>query len=111
MPWIAQRGRTIQEVQLGFESRAHLRLLPTVTAAMLGGNAEVALTAVGNHPRLRSRRQRFVLYRQRQEYPDPCLLAKPEIKRMEDLKSKKSAITASAATPLLHRSSPAASWN
>jgi NitT/TauT family transport system substrate-binding protein len=99
MPWIAKEAGLFKKYNLDFDL-VHIASSPTVTAAMLGGNAEVALT--GGEGIIRAYVQGatdFVFIGSVKNSLTHSLLAKPEIKRMEDLKGKKIGINRIGSNP------------
>ena len=99
MPWIAKEAGLFRKYNLDFDL-VHIASSPTVTAAMLGGNAEVALT--GGEGIIRAYVQGaadFVFIGSVKNILTHSLLAKPEIKRMEDLKGKKIGINRIGSNP------------
>ncbi len=99
MPWIAQEAGLFKKYNLDFQL-VHIPSSPTVTAAMLGGNAEVALT--GGEGIIRAYVQGatdFVFIGSVKNVLTHSILAKPEIKRPEDLKGKKIGINRIGSNP------------
>lgn len=99
MPWIAQEAGLYKKYDLDFQL-VHIPSSPTVTAAMLGGNAEVALT--GGEGIIRAYVQgatEFVFIGSVKNILTHSILAKPEIKRLEDLKGKKIGINRIGSNP------------
>ena len=99
MPWIAKEAGLFKKYNLDFDL-VHIASSPTVTAAMLGGNAEVALT--GGEGIIRAYVQGtadFVFIGGVKNILAHSLLAKPEIKRMEDLKGKRIGINRIGSNP------------
>jgi ABC-type nitrate/sulfonate/bicarbonate transport system substrate-binding protein len=99
MPWIAKEAGLFKKYSLDFDL-VHIASSPTVTAAMLGGNAEVALT--GGEGIIRAYVQGatdFVFIGSVKNLLTHSLLAKPEIKKIEDLKGKKIGINRIGSNP------------
>ena len=99
MPWIAKEAGLFRKYGLDFDL-VHIASSPTVTAAMLGGNAEVALT--GGEGIIRAYVQGatdFVFIGSVKNLLTHSLLAKPEIKKIEDLKRKKIGINRIGSNP------------
>src|SRR4030095_13636855 len=99
MPWIAKEAGLFKKYNLDFDP-GHSASSPPVTAGMLGGNAEVALT--GGEGIIRAYVQGaadFVFIGSVKNILTHSLLAKPEIKRMEDLKGKKIGINRIGSNP------------
>ncbi len=92
MPWIAQEAGLFKKYDLDFRL-VFIPSSPVATAATLNGDAEVALTgAIGN---VRAYVQGFtdlVFIGGVKNIMTHSILAKPEIKRPEDLKGKKIAV-------------------
>ena len=99
MPWIAKEAGLFKKYNLDFEL-VHIASSPTVTAAMLGGNAEVALT--GGEGIIRAYvtgATDFVFIGSVKNVLTHSILAKPEIKRLEDLKGRKIGINRIGSNP------------
>jgi ABC-type nitrate/sulfonate/bicarbonate transport system substrate-binding protein len=89
MPWIAQEAGLFKKYDLDF----HLVFIsssPIATAATLGGDAEVQVTgAIGNVRAYVQGSTDLVFIGGIKNFMTHNILAKPEIRRPEDLKSKK----------------------
>ncbi len=99
MPWIAIEAGLFKKYALDFQL-VHIPSSPTVTAAMLGGDAEVALT--GGEGILRAYVQGatdFVFIGSVKNVLTHSILAKPEIKTPEDLRGKKIGINRIGSNP------------
>lgn len=98
MPWIAQEAGLFKKYDLDF-LLVFIPSSPVATAATLNGDAEIGVTgAVGN---VRAYVQGFtdlVFIGGMKNILTHSVLGKPDIKRPEDLKGKKSASGGSAAT-------------
>jgi len=92
MPWIAQEAGLFRKYDLDFRL-VFISSSPVATAATLNGDAEIALTgAIGN---VRAYVQGFtdlVFVGGVKNFLTHSIVAKPEIKRPEDLKGKKIAV-------------------
>jgi ABC-type nitrate/sulfonate/bicarbonate transport system substrate-binding protein len=88
MPWIAQEAGLFKKYDLDF----HLVFIsssPVATAAMLGGDAEVQVTgAIGNVRAYVQGSKDLVFIGGIKNFLTHNILAKPEIRRPEDLKGK-----------------------
>ena len=98
MPWIAEEIGTFRKYNLEFPL-VYIGTSPLATAAMLGGEAQLlidggvglARTAVGGNYDL-------VFIAGIKNHLTQSILAKPEIKRLEDLRGKKIGVTRIGAT-------------
>jgi len=101
MPWIAQEAGLFKKYDLDFRL-VFIPSSPVATAATLNGDAEIGVTgAVGN---VRAFVQGFtdlVFIAGMKNILTHSVLGKPEIKRPEDLKGKRSVSAASAATRII----------
>ena len=89
VPWIAREAGLLQKYNLDFQL-VFIASSPAVTAAMLGGDAEIALT--GGEGNIRAYVQGatdFVFIGAVKNVLTHSILARQEIKRPEDLKGKK----------------------
>ncbi len=89
MPWIAREAGLFKKHDLDFQL-VFIASSPAVTAARLGGDAEIALT--GGEGNIRAYVQGatdFVFIGAVKNILTHSILARPEIKRPEDLKGKK----------------------
>jgi ABC-type nitrate/sulfonate/bicarbonate transport system substrate-binding protein len=104
MPWIATEAGLFKKYDLDFRL-VFIPSSPVATAATLNGDAEIGVTgAVGN---VRAFVQGFtdlVFIGGIKNFLTHSILGKPEIKRPEDLRGKKSAWGDSAATRITSRS-------
>lgn len=99
MPWIAQEAGLFKKYNLDFQL-VFIASSPSVTAAMLGGDAEIALT--GGEGNIRAYVQGatdFVFIGAVKNVLTHSILGKPEIKRPEDLKGKKIGINRIGSNP------------
>ncbi len=99
MPWIAQEAGLFRKYNLDF-NLVYIASSPAVTAAMLGGDAEIALT--GGEGMIRAFVQGatdFVFIGGVKNILTHSILAKPEIKKPEDLKGKKIGINRIGSNP------------
>ena len=99
MPWIAQETGLLQKYNLDFRL-VFIASSPSVTAAMLGGDAEIALT--GGEGNLRAYVQGatdFVFIGAVKIILTHSILARPEVKKPEDLKGKKIGINRIGSNP------------
>ncbi len=99
MPWIAQEAGLFKKHNLDFRL-VYIASSPSVTAAMLGGDAELALT--GGEGMIRAFVQGatdFVFIGAVKNVLTHSILAKPEIKRPEDLKGKKVGVNRIGSNP------------
>jgi hypothetical protein len=92
MPWIAKEAGLFKKYSLDFDL-VHIASSPTVTAAMLGGNAEVALT--GGEGIIRAYGPQFRPYRQLKNL---LTIACWPAESKDGTPAQKSASTASAVT-------------
>ena len=98
MPWIAQETGIFRKYNLEFPL-VYIGTSPLATAAMLGGEAQILLdggvglvrTAVGGNNDL-------VFIAGIKNHLTQSILAKPEVKRLEDLRGKKIGVTRIGAT-------------
>ena len=89
MPWIAEEVGLFRKYDLDFQL-VYISSAPLVTAAILGGDAQVAIS--GGEPIIRAHAQGatdLVFVASAKNTLTHSILAKPEIKRPEDLKGKK----------------------
>ena len=104
MPWIAQEAGLFKKYDLDFRL-VFIQSSPVATAATLNGDAEIQVTgAIGN---VRAYVQGFtdlVFIGGVKNILTHSVLGKPEMKRPEDLRGKKSASGASAATRIISSS-------
>jgi len=99
MPWIAREAGLFKKYNLDFQL-VHIPSSPTVTAAMLGGDAEVALT--GGEGIIRAYVQGatdFLFIGSVKNVLTHSILARPEIKKPEDLRGKKIGINRIGSNP------------
>ncbi len=99
MPWIAEEAGLFKKHGLDFRL-VFIASSPAVTAAMLGGDAEIALT--GGEGMIRAYVQGatdFVFIGAVKNVLTHSILAKPEIKKPEDLKGKKIGINRIGSNP------------
>jgi len=99
MPWVAQEAGLFRKYNLDFQL-VFIASSPAVTAAMLGGDAEIALT--GGEGMIRAYVQGatdFVFIGAVKNVLTHSILAKPEIRRPEDLKGKKIGINRIGSNP------------
>jgi len=99
MPWIAQEAGLFKKYNLDFQL-VFIASSPAVTAAMLGGDAEIALT--GGEGNIRAYVQGatdFVFIGAVKNILTHSILAGPNIKRPEDLKGKKIGINRIGSNP------------
>ena len=99
MPWIAEEAGLFKKYNLDFQL-VFIASSPAVTAAMLGGDAEIALT--GGEGNIRAYVQGatdFVFIGAVKNVLTHSIVAKPEIKRPEDLKGKKIGINRVGSNP------------
>jgi len=99
MPWIAQETGLFKKYNLDFQL-VFIASSPSVTAAMLGGDAEIGLT--GGEGNIRAYVQGatdFVFIGAVKNVLTHSILAGPEIKRPEDLKGKKIGINRIGSNP------------
>ena len=98
MPWIAEEIGIFRKYNLEFPL-VYIGTSPLATAAMLGGEAQVMIdggvglvrTVIGGNPDL-------VFIAGIKNHLTQSILAKPEIKRLEDLRGKKIGVTRIGAT-------------
>ena len=89
MPWMAQEAGLFQKYNLDFHL-VYIASSGVVTAAMLGGDADMSLTGgVGNVRAYVQGATDIVFIAGVKNVMTQSLVAKPEIKRPEDLKGKK----------------------
>jgi len=89
MPWIADEAGLYRKYDLDFQL-VYISSAPLVTAALLGGDAQVAIS--GGEAIIRAHAQGatdLVFIASAKNTLTHSILAKPEIKRPEDLKGKK----------------------
>src|SRR5712692_5223626 len=99
MPWIAQEAGLFKKYNLDFQL-VFIASSPSVTAAMLGGDAEIGLT--GGEGNIRAYVQGatdFVFIGAVKNVLTHSILAGPAIKRPEDLKGKKIGINRIGSNP------------
>jgi len=99
LPWIAQESGLFKKYNLDFQL-VFIASSPSVTAAMLGGDAEIGLT--GGEGNIRAYVQGatdFVFIGAVKNVLTHSILAGPEIKRPEDLKGKKIGINRIGSNP------------
>ncbi len=99
MPWIAQEAGLFRKYNLDFRL-VYIASSPAVTAAMLGGDAEIALT--GGEGMIRAYVQgatNFVFIGGVKNVLTHSILAGPDIKKPEDLKGKKIGINRIGSNP------------
>lgn len=99
MPWIAQEAGLFKKYNLDFQL-VYIASSPSVTAAMLGGDAEIALT--GGEGMIRAYVQGatdFVFIGGVKNVLTHSILAKPDIKKPEDLKGRKIGINRIGSNP------------
>jgi len=99
VPWIAREAGLLQKYNLDFQL-VFIASSPAVTAAMLGGDAEIALT--GGEGNIRAYVQGatdFVFIGAVKNVLTHSILAGPDIKRPEDLKGKKIGINRIGSNP------------
>jgi ABC-type nitrate/sulfonate/bicarbonate transport system substrate-binding protein len=93
MPWIAEEAGLFRKYDLDFQL-VYISSAPLVTAAILGGDGEVAIS--GGEAIIRAFAQGatdLVFVGSAKNTLTHSILAKPEIKRPEDLKDKKIGLT------------------
>jgi NitT/TauT family transport system substrate-binding protein len=93
MPWIAEEAGLFRKYDLDFQL-VYISSAPLVTAAILGGDGEVAIS--GGEAIIRAFAQGatdLVFVGSAKNTLTHSILAKPEIKRPEDLKGKKIGLT------------------
>jgi ABC-type nitrate/sulfonate/bicarbonate transport system substrate-binding protein len=93
MPWIAQEAGLFRKYDLDFQL-VYISSASIVTAALLGGDAQVAVS--GGEAIVRTRAQGendLVFIASAKNTLTHSILGKPEIKRPEDLKGKKLGLT------------------
>ena len=89
MPWIAEEAGLYRKYDLDFQL-VYISSAPLVTAALLGGDAQVAIS--GGEPIIRAHAQGatdLVFIASAKNTLTHSILAQPEIKRPEELKGKK----------------------
>ncbi len=99
IPWIAQEAGLFKKYNLDFQL-VYIASSPAVTAAMLGGDAELALT--GGEGMIRAFVQGatdFVFIGGIKNVLTHSILAKPEVKKPEDLKGKKVGVNRIGSNP------------
>ncbi len=93
LPWIAQEAGLFRKYDLNFDLK-FIASSPMVTAAMLGGDAEIGLVgSVGIVQAYVQGATDLVFIGGVKNILTHSLLAKPEIRRLEDLKGKKVGVT------------------
>lgn len=99
MPWIALEAGLFKKRQLDFRL-VYIASSPIVSAAMLGGDGEIALTGgEGNIRAFVQGATDFVFIGGVKNILTHSILAKPEIKRPEDLRGKKIGINRIGSNP------------
>ena len=99
MPWIAREAGLFKKYELDFQL-VFIASSPAVTAAMLGGDAEIALTGGEGNIRAYVRGATdFVFIGAVKNVLTHSILARPDIKRAEDLKGKKIGINRIGSNP------------
>jgi NitT/TauT family transport system substrate-binding protein len=89
MPWIAQEAGLFKKHDLEFRL-VFIASSPVVTAAMLGGDAEIAVTgAIGNVRAYVQGNTDLVFIGGIKNFMTHNIMGKPEIKRPEDLKGRR----------------------
>ncbi len=99
MPWIAEEAGLFKKYNLDFRL-VFIASSPAVTAAMLGGDAEIAVT--GGEGNIRAYVQGatdFVFIGAVKNVLTHSIVARPDIKRPEDLKGKKIGINRIGSNP------------
>ena len=89
MPWIAEEAGLFRKYDLEFQL-VYISSAPLVTAALLGGDAQIAIS--GGEAIIRAHAQGatdLVFVGSAKNTLTHSILGKPEIKRPEDLKGKK----------------------
>src|SRR4026207_687841 len=89
MPWIAEEAGLFRKYELDFQL-VYISSAPMVTAALLGGDAQIAIS--GGEAIMRAHAQGatdLVFIASAKNTLTHSILGKPEIKRPEDLKGKK----------------------
>ena len=98
MPWIAQETGIFRKHNLEFPL-VYIGTSPMATAAMLGGEAQVMIDGgVGVVRTVVAGNNDLVFIAGVKNYLTQSILAKPEIKRLEDLRGKKIGVTRIGAT-------------
>jgi ABC-type nitrate/sulfonate/bicarbonate transport system substrate-binding protein len=98
MPWIAQETRIFRKYNLEFPL-VYIGTSPLATAAMLGGEAQILIDGgVGLVRTVLGGNNDLVFIAGIKNHLTQSILAKPEIKRLEDLRGKKIGVTRIGAT-------------
>jgi ABC-type nitrate/sulfonate/bicarbonate transport system substrate-binding protein len=98
MPWIAQEAGIFRKYNLEFPL-VYIGTSPMATAAMLGGEAQVMIDGgVGVVRTVVAGNNDLVFIAGVKNHLTQSILAKPEIKRLEDLRGKKIGVTRIGAT-------------
>src|SRR5574341_825848 len=93
MPWIAQETGIFRKYNLEFPL-VYIGSSPLATAAMLGGDAQMLVDGgLGTARAVVQGNNELVFIAGIKNYLTPSILAKPEIKRLEDLRGKKVGVT------------------
>jgi ABC-type nitrate/sulfonate/bicarbonate transport system substrate-binding protein len=110
MPWIAREAGLFKKHDLDFRL-VFIPSSPVATAATLNGDAEIGVTgAVGNVRAIVQGFTDLVFVGGIKNFLTHSILGKPDIKRPEDLKGKKSASGDSAATRITSPSRRLNGW-
>ncbi|MBI2367746.1 MAG: ABC transporter substrate-binding protein [Deltaproteobacteria bacterium] len=98
MPWIAQETGIFRKYNLEFPL-VYIGSSPLATAAMLGGDAQMMIDGgLGTVRAVVQGNSELVFIAGIKNYLTQSILAKPEIKRLEDLRGKKVGVTRIGAT-------------
>jgi len=98
MPWIAQETGIFRKYNLEFPL-VYIGSSPLATAAMLGGDAQILIDGgLGTVRAVVQGNNELVFIAGVKNYLTQSILAKPEIKRLEDLRGKKIGVTRIGAT-------------
>ena len=98
MPWIAQETGIFRKYNLEFPL-VYIGSSPLATAAMLGGDAQILIDGgLGTVRAVVQGNTDLVFIAGVKNYLTQSILAKPEIKRLEDLRGKKIGVTRIGAT-------------